>query len=117
MDHVQDSAQPNESVTVESTSVTTLRGSASFIRGVFSDQGEPSSSRILTFVLAIAVVVFLGGVFRHICRLTDATQLGLFLSNLPLIIGALIGLMAAPYTINKASGSVSDIIGSLKRGA
>ena len=89
--------------TITETETTTLHGSTNFIKGVFSDGGEPSSSRMLSFIVSLAVVCILGGVFRHVCRLTDATQLGIWLSNLP-------------YTVNRASGSVSEIISSLRKG-
>lgn len=87
-----------------------------FVRGVFSDGGEPSSSRILSFILSLAVIVFLGGVLRHVCRLTDTVALGLYLTNLPIIVASLVALMSAPYAINRASGSVSEIISSLRKG-
>lgn len=86
-----------------------------FVKRVFSDGGEPSSSRILTFVLAFVVAGVLIGVFRHVCHLKDNTALGLWLTALPLIIGALAGLMVVPYGVNRAGSSVSDIIGAFKR--
>lgn len=93
--------------------VQTRRGT--FIREVFSDDGAPSSSRILTFILSLASLGIVVGVMYHVCHIVDASTLGLWLTALPSIIMALIGLSAAPYAINRGTGSISDVINSLKR--
>ena len=87
----------------------------SFWRGVFSDSGEPSSSRILTTALGLVVAVVVIYLAWHVVHLKDAVALGQWLSNLPLVIGSLAGLMVAPYGVNRASSSVSDIIGAFRK--
>jgi hypothetical protein len=85
----------------------------SFLRGAFSDGGEPSSSRVISAFLAIAVTGILIGVFWHVCRTADIAALGQWLGALPGVIGALIALMAAPYGINKGSTTISQAIDSI----
>ncbi len=91
------------------------RDSVSFLRGAFSDGGVPSSSRILTSALGFVVVAVIMGLLYHICHLKDNVALGLWLPNLPLIITALVGLMAAPYTINRGTATITDILSSMRR--
>jgi hypothetical protein len=115
MDHVQDSAQPDGSVIVESTSVTTLKGSANFIRGMFSDQGEPSSSRVLTCILALVTAGILIGVVRHVCALKDPQTLTLWLGALPIFVTSMTVFFLSPYTVKVGSASLSDVIGSFRK--
>lgn len=103
--------------TAEVTEVVKKEGKdrLTFIKAVFSDSGEPSSSRILMFILAIVVAVILVGVFRHVCKLTDNVALGQWLGALPLLIGALAGLMVVPYGVNRAGSSISDFASMFKK--
>lgn len=86
-----------------------------FLQKVFSDNGEPSSSRILTFILALVGVAIIVGVAQHICHLHDNAALGLWLTAFPSIVFALIAFMNAPYLINRGSGSLSDIAAVFRR--
>jgi hypothetical protein len=47
--------------------------------------------------------------FWHIIRLADTTQLTIWLSNVPLIIAALCGLIVLPYTVNKGSEAMGTV--------
>lgn len=85
-------------------------GFVPFWRGVFSDGGTPSSSRVDTCWLAIAVTFILFGVFRQVCAITDPALLRQWPGSLPLIIAALVGLIIAPYTVNRVSGSITSIV-------
>lgn len=89
--------------------------STSFIAGAFSDSGEPSSSRVITGVLSLAVIAIVSGVFWHICHLKDNAALGLWLSALPMMIASLIALMSAPYTINRSSTALTQVVDSISR--
>lgn len=91
------------------------RGFATFVSGVFSDGDVPSSSRVLSFILAMATVGILIGVFRHVCLIKDTTALGMWLANIPMIIAALVGLISAPYLINRGSASITDIFTAFKK--
>lgn len=86
----------------------------SFWRGVFSDSGEPSSSRILTALLSIGTLALLTVIVVHLIRLHDPAQLSLWLTSLPGIFVGLVGFGAAPYTVNRASGSITDILSSFR---
>lgn len=48
-------------------------------------------------------------------RLTDIALVGVWLANLPLLIAALMGLIALPYTVNKGTSTLSDIAGLFKK--
>ncbi len=80
-----------------------------FWRGVFSDDGEPSSSRVFTAYLVVVVSGLLIGIVYHVCHLTEPTILGLLLTALPYLVGVLIAFMTALYFVNRGSGSLTDI--------
>lgn len=86
----------------------------SFFRDVYSDNGRPSSSRVLTSYLAIISSVLLWKVFDHIIKLTDQAMTVAWLGSLPLIISALVLFFTAPYGVNVGSGTVTDLISVLK---
>jgi hypothetical protein len=48
-------------------------------------------------------------IIYHVTHLTDVAMVSVYLSNLPIVLTALIGLIAAPYAINKGTASFSDI--------
>lgn len=90
----------------------------STLREIFSD-GALSSSRILMYWLSALVSALLWLIVRHLLTVTDVAILGVWLSSLPYLIVALIALIAAPYTVNKAGGTLSEImqaIMSMKKG-
>jgi hypothetical protein len=88
---------------------------ATFIRGVFSSQGEPSSSRILTFILALVSACILIGVVRHVCALKDPQTLSLWLGALPIFITSMTVFFLSPYTVKVGSASLSDVVGSFRK--
>jgi hypothetical protein len=47
--------------------------------------------------------------FYHIFQIHDTTMLTIWLSNMPLLVTTLIGLISLPYGINKGSATFSDI--------
>ena len=47
--------------------------------------------------------------FYHIFRLHDPTLVTIWLSNMPLLVTTLVGLISLPYGINKGSATFSDI--------
>jgi hypothetical protein len=102
-----------------STPVTAVSPTAlpwkSFLQQVFSDKGMPSSSRILTFLLAIGCFTLLAVFVHHMIRVTDSATLGVWLSSLPAIVFALIAFVNAPYLINKGGGTLSDVASVFKR--
>lgn len=87
-----------------------------FTRSVYSESdGTGSSSRILTTILAMVSCGILWRVFGHIEQLTDVATITAWLSSIPIIISALVMFFTAPYGVNKASSSFTDILNSLRR--
>ena len=66
----------------------------------FSDEHGPSSSRIVSAWLSISSMTLIWWVVRH-CMSQPADKLSIWLSNLPLIIGALATFSTAPYGVMK----------------
>jgi hypothetical protein len=81
---------------------------------VYSDNGNGSSSRVLSTILAIVSSYILIEVFDHIIKITDVVILNSWLAAIPLIISALVLFFTAPYGVNRASGSITDILNILK---
>lgn len=71
--------------------------------------GTLSSARVLMFVFSLVSITILIAVFRHMLKLTDPALLAVWIGGLPSIGGILIGLVAAPYTVNKGANSISDL--------
>jgi hypothetical protein len=86
-----------------------------FWASVFSDSGEPSSSRVLTVVLSTGSLGLLTAIVVHLIRLHDPAQLSLWLTALPGVLLGLVGFSSAPYAMNRASGSITDILSSLRK--
>ena len=81
-----------------------------WLRGVLSEpDGTPSSTRVLLFAFSIFSMWLVWRCFYHIFQLHDATQVSIWLANMPLLIASLMGLIALPYGINKGSSTFSDI--------
>jgi hypothetical protein len=82
---------------------------------VSEPDGTGSSARVLTLALAGLVGCILLKLIDYLCRITDPVALGVWLGALPVLMGALVAVFLAPYGVNKASNSLSDIVGSLMR--
>jgi hypothetical protein len=82
----------------------------SFIHGLFREpDGTPSMTRTLMIIFSFFDVWVIWRVIYHCIHLTDNAVLGTWLSNLPMLIGALIALASMPYAINRGTTSLSDI--------
>lgn len=84
-----------------------------FIGGLFSDNGSPSSSRVLTFILAVFDMIVIWGIFRYLKTVHDPMLVASWMGNLPMVIGALTALAALPYTVNRGTNALSDIMGAV----
>lgn len=85
------------------------RGSKNFVKGVFSEpDGTPSSTRLLMFIFSAFSLWLIYRIFKHVFGLSDTTTLTIWLSNVPLILTALMGLIALPYTINRGAGAITE---------
>lgn len=90
-----------------------LGATLDWIRRLFSeDDGvTPSSSRVLMFIFSLFSIWLDWRIFYHVFRITDPTAISIWLGNLPMLIGAEIGLIAMPYTVNKGTSTLSDVAG------
>lgn len=87
-----------------------------FLKGVYSESdGTPSSSRILSLILALVASFVLIVVTLHIIKIQDLSILTVWLSSLPLLISSLVLFFTAPYGVNKGSGSISDLLSLFKK--
>ena len=66
----------------------------SFLQGMFSQNGAPSSSRVLMFLLGLSSIAWISLIVWRTSMLPPALELG-----------ALAALVVAPYTVN-ACGAV-----------
>ncbi len=85
-----------------------------YLYACFSDNGSPSSSRLLMGFFSLFTVCILWRILSHLLKVSNdgnATMLGIWLSNLPLIITALCALIALPYTVNRGSNAISSLAG------
>jgi hypothetical protein len=81
-----------------------------WLQGVLSEpDGTPSSTRVLMYAFSVFSMWLVWHCFNHIFQLNDITQLTVWLSNMPMLIASLLGLIALPYGINKGSSTFSDI--------
>jgi hypothetical protein len=76
---------------------------------VSEPDGTPSSTRVLMFSFSLFSMHLIWRCFFHIYQLKDPMQVSVWLSNMPMLITALIGLIALPYGINKGTATFSDI--------
>ncbi len=89
------------------------QGAAKFWNGLFREaDGTPSSTRVLMYALAVFSCAVIGFMVHHMLRITDPAALGTWLSNLPIVITALIGLITVPYGVNRGASLMSDLAGS-----
>jgi hypothetical protein len=84
-------------------------GLKNFAKSAFQESdGTTSSSRIMMFLFSCFSMWLLWRIFWHVFRLSDTTQLTIWLSNLPLLIAALCGLIVLPYTVNQGSQAMQS---------
>ena len=68
----------------------------------FSDEHGPSSSRLISAWLSVSSMALIWWIARHAMS-QPVDKLSIWLSNLPLIIGALATFSTAPYGIGRIS--------------
>jgi hypothetical protein len=77
-------------------------GFVQFLKAAFSDNGTPSSSRVISGWLCISSMALIWFIVRHMVYMT-ADKLAIVVGALPYIIAALAGFTVAPYGINTLS--------------
>jgi hypothetical protein len=86
-----------------------LVGFKNFAKSAFQESdGTTSSSRTMMFIFSCFTMWLLWRVFWHVFRISDTTQLTVWLSNLPPLIAALCGLIVLPYTVNQGSQAMQS---------
>jgi hypothetical protein len=83
--------------------VTHTQGFIRFAKDALSENGVPSSARLISALLSLACMGLLWFIVFHMMRQT-ADKLALWVSNLPLIIGALATFSVSPYGVSKIAG-------------
>ena len=78
-------------------------GFREFMRGVFSDRGQPSSARLLSFWLSISSMALIWWMVRHAMNL-DKEATMIWVGGLPAIIYALAAFAISPFGIGKMAG-------------
>lgn len=69
----------------------------------FSENDQPSSSRVISAWLSVSSMALLWFIFRHMMS-QPADKLAVWMGNMPLVIGALATFSTAPYGIGKIAG-------------
>jgi hypothetical protein len=83
-----------------------------YLRDAFSDNGQPSASRLLMGIFSLFTITILYKTFSHLVKLSEASNgviLTIWLSNLPLIITSLCALIALPYTVSRGASALTDL--------
>jgi len=75
-----------------------------FIGKVFSEDGQPSSSRILSFWLSVSSMGLIWFMVRHAFYQSDVASIALWVGGIPAIIYALAAFSVSPYGLNKIAG-------------
>jgi len=88
------------------------RNSKKFIVDALSEDGEPSCGWILTVWLSFSSMSLIWWMVTRMMKLPPS-QLQIWISGLPFVIGALAALSASPYAVNKGASTVSDIAATL----
>jgi hypothetical protein len=78
----------------------------SFIAKAFSEDGQPSSSRIVSAWLSVSSMALIWFIARHMMS-QPVDKLQVWMGNAPLIIGALATFSTAPYGISKITSAFS----------
>jgi hypothetical protein len=74
-----------------------------FIKAAFSENGQPSSSRLTSTWLSLSSMSLIWFIFHHMMS-QPVEKLQVWMGNLPMVIGALATFSTAPYGIGKLTG-------------
>jgi hypothetical protein len=74
-----------------------------FLAKAFSEDGQPSSSRIISAWLSVSSMALIWWMARHAMS-QPVDKLQVWIGGLPMIIGALATFAASPYGISKITG-------------
>lgn len=75
-----------------------------FMVSAFSENGQPSSSRILSAVLSVWSMAVISWSLHHALKIEDPAKLLTWVGGLPAIIYALATFAVSPYGLTKITG-------------
>lgn len=75
-----------------------------FFVKAFSENGEPSSSRLLSAWLSISSMALISFMVRHAFYINDPAKLMVWVGGIPAIIYALAAFAVSPYGLTKIAG-------------
>lgn len=75
-----------------------------FLGQAYSENGQPSSSRIVSSWLSISSMALIWWMVRHAMELQDPVKLATWIGSLPGIIYALATFAISPYGVTKVTG-------------
>jgi hypothetical protein len=90
----------------------------SFIKSALSEPGDGgvSSARILSSLFALLAIVVVAVIVHRLVDIKDVSLLSVWLNDgIPNMGKLLTGLVAAPYFVNKASNTISDLTAMFRR--
>ena len=90
-----------------------LNSLLNWIRELLSDNGDPSSTRVLMFIFSFFTMHLIWRCFYHIYQLTDLAIIGIWLANMPLLITSCMGLISLPYALSKGTSAITGIANSM----
>lgn len=74
-----------------------------FLARAFSENGEPSSSRLISGWLSVSSMALIWWAFRHMMA-QPIDKLQVWIGGLPMVIGALATFAVSPYGVTKITG-------------
>jgi hypothetical protein len=73
-----------------------------WIGSMFSENGQPSSARVISAWLSVSSMSLIWWIFHHMMQ-QPVDKLAVWMGNLPMVIGALASFAVAPYGVNRLS--------------
>jgi hypothetical protein len=95
--------------------MSALKSVVNFIAQAFSENGQPSSSRIISAWLSVSSMSLIWFIAHHMMG-QPVDKLAVWMGNLPMVVGALATFSTAPYGVGKLAGMFKkdDHIGEAK---
>ena len=81
----------------------TWSGAVRFVKGALSEDGEPSSARVLSAGLSVSGMALIWFMVRHAFYVDNPAKLETWVGGLPAIVYALAAFAVSPYGFNRVS--------------
>jgi hypothetical protein len=78
--------------------------------------GTISTGRVLSVVFGAFTLVVMALVVRRMLSIDSPALLHEWVSALPALGGVLLGLTGLPYSVNRATASLADVIAAIRKG-